>query len=43
MLSLPCTVRVFVAVGPADLRKGCDGLAQLSREVYGLWVLWTGT
>jgi transposase len=33
MLSLPCTVRVFVAVGPADLRKGCDGLAQLSREV----------
>ena len=33
MMSLPCTVRVFVAVAAADLRKGFDGLAQLSREV----------
>ena len=33
MMSLPCTVRVFVAVEAADLRKGFDGLAQLSREV----------
>jgi transposase len=31
MLSLPATVRVFVAVAPADLRKGYDGLAQLAR------------
>lgn len=33
MLSPSCTVRVFVAVAPADLRKGFDGLAQLAREV----------
>lgn len=33
MLSLSCTVRVFVAVEVADLRKGFDGLAQLAREV----------
>jgi transposase len=32
MLSLPATVRVFVAVAPADLRKGFDGLAQITRE-----------
>ena len=28
MLGLPATIRVFVAVPPADLRKGYDGLAQ---------------
>lgn len=33
MLSLWGTVRVFVAVPPADLRKGYDGLAQLARDV----------
>lgn len=33
MLSPSCTVRVFVAVAAADLRKGFDGLAQLAREV----------
>jgi len=32
MLSLPASVRVFVAVAPADLRKGFDGLAQITRE-----------
>ena len=32
MLSLPPTVRIFVAVPPADLRRGFDGLAQLARE-----------
>jgi len=32
VLSLPASVRVFVAVAPADLRKGFDGLAQITRE-----------
>jgi transposase len=32
VLSLPGTVRVFVAVAAADLRKGFDGLAQLTRD-----------
>jgi hypothetical protein len=33
VLSLWGTVRVFVAVPPADLRKGYDGLARLARDV----------
>jgi transposase len=33
MFGVPATVRVFVAVPPADLRKGYDGLAQLARDV----------
>jgi transposase len=33
VIGLPGTVRVFVAVAAADLRKGYDGLAQLAREV----------
>ncbi len=33
MFGMPATVRVFVAVSPADLRKGYDGLAQLARAV----------
>ena len=33
MLSLPSTVRVFVAVQPVDGRKGIDGLAALVRSV----------
>lgn len=32
MIGLPATVRVFVAVAPADLRKGYDGLSQLARD-----------
>ena len=32
MLSLPATLRIFLAVEPADMRKGFDGLAQLTRE-----------
>jgi transposase len=32
VLSLPSTVRIFLAVEPADMRKGFDGLAQLVRE-----------
>src|SRR2546430_1210159 len=33
VLSLLGAVRVYVAVPPADLRKGYDGLAQLARDV----------
>lgn len=33
MIGLPPTLRVFVAVAPADLRKGYDGLARLARDV----------
>ena len=32
MFGIPATVRVLVAVSPADLRKGYDGLAQLARD-----------
>lgn len=32
MFGFPASVRVLVAVPPADLRKGYDGLAQLARE-----------
>ena len=32
MFGMPATVRVLVAVSPADLRKGYDGLAQLARD-----------
>lgn len=31
MLSLPPSVRIFVCLAPADLRKSFDGLAQLVR------------
>lgn len=33
MLSLPPSVRVFIARGPTDMRKGFDGLEGLAREV----------
>lgn len=33
MLSLPPSVRIFVAIGPVDLRKGFDGLAAATREL----------
>ena len=32
MLSLPATLRIFLAVEPADMRKGFDGLSQLVRD-----------
>ena len=32
MLSLPASVRVFVAVAATDLRKGFDGLARITRD-----------
>lgn len=34
MLSLPPSVRIFVATEPADMRKSFDGLGQLVREVF---------
>ena len=33
MLSLPPSVRIFVATEPVDLRKGFDGLSAATREV----------
>lgn len=33
MISLPATVRIFVAATPIDFRNGFDGLAQLTRDV----------
>lgn len=35
MLSLPPSVRVFVATAPADLRKSFDGLSGLVRSEFG--------
>lgn len=34
MLSLPPSVRVFVATQPVDGRKGVDSLATLVRSVF---------
>ena len=33
MLTLPPTVRVFVHLGPADMRRGFDRLAAMVREI----------
>ena len=33
VLSLPAALRIFLAVEPADMRNGFDGLARLVREV----------
>lgn len=35
MLSLPASVRIFVAVEPCDMRKGFDSLAAIVRERFG--------
>lgn len=35
MLSLPSSVRIYVASGPTDLRRGFDGLSALTRSVIG--------
>ena len=35
MFGMPATVRAFVAVPPADLRKGYDGLARIARDAIG--------
>jgi transposase len=33
MLTLPPTVRVFVCLAPADMRRSLDGLAAMTREI----------
>jgi transposase len=33
MLTLPPSVRIFVCLAPADLRRSLDGLAAMTREV----------
>ncbi|MFN7971281.1 MAG: IS66 family insertion sequence element accessory protein TnpB [Acidobacteriota bacterium] len=33
MLTLPASVRIYVAATPVDLRRGFDGLAAISRSV----------
>lgn len=33
MLTLPPTVRIYVAAEPVDLRKGFDGLAAATRQI----------
>jgi transposase len=35
VLTLPPSVRIFLARGPTDLRKGIDGLCALARDVVG--------
>ncbi len=32
MIQVTASMRILVAIGPVDLRKGIDGLAQLCRE-----------
>ena len=36
MLTLPPSVRIYVASGATDLRRSVDGLSALVREVFGL-------
>jgi hypothetical protein len=36
MLTLPPSVRVFVAAGATDMRLGMDGLSALARSRLGL-------
>lgn len=33
MITVPAGVRVFLAMGPTDMRKGFDGLAMLAQSV----------
>jgi transposase len=33
MLTVPAGVRVFLALGPTDMRKGYDGLAMLVQDL----------
>lgn len=35
MLTWPPSVRVFVHLGPADMRRSFDGLAAMTREIIG--------
>jgi transposase len=36
VINFPPTVRIFLAVQPADLRKGFDSLASLTTSAIGL-------
>jgi transposase len=36
MLTLPSSVRIYVAAEPVDLRRGFDGLAATTRSVMGV-------
>jgi transposase len=33
MITVPAGVRVYLALGPTDMRKGFDGLSELAQEV----------
>lgn len=35
MISLPSSVRIYLATGPTDMRKGHDGLAALVQQQMG--------
>lgn len=35
MLSLPASVRIYLATEPCDMRKGFDSLAGMVRESFG--------
>ena len=35
MLSLPASVRVYLSIAPADLRRSFDGLSALVQQVFG--------
>jgi transposase len=35
MLTLPASVRIYVAAEPVDLRRGFDGLAAATRNLMG--------
>ena len=35
MLTLPCSVRIYVAADPVDLRRGFDCLAATTRSIIG--------
>ena len=39
MLTLPPSVRLFVALDPVDMRKGFDGLAAVAQQQLGLDLL----
>lgn len=36
MLTVPPSVRIYVASGPTDLRRSVDGLSAIVRESFGL-------
>ena len=33
MIAIPAGVRIYLAMGPTDMRKGFDGLSMLAQEV----------